>query len=35
MNEDKNVQNDIIKLKNNFYWLNELAKILNPYLDLK
>ncbi|RZJ54757.1 MAG: hypothetical protein EOO44_03795 [Flavobacterium sp.] len=33
MNEDKTIQNEVIKLKDNFYWLNELAEILNPYLD--
>ncbi|SNR37795.1 hypothetical protein [Flavobacterium sp. ov086] len=33
MREDKTLQNEIINLENSFYWLNELAEILNPYLD--
>jgi len=24
---------DMTKLENGFYWLNQLAEILNPYLD--
>ncbi|KQB37839.1 hypothetical protein [Flavobacterium aquidurense] len=31
--EDETLQQEIIKLENSFYWLNELAEILNPYLD--
>jgi len=32
--EDKTLQQEIIKLETSFYWLNELAEILNPYLDV-
>ncbi len=35
MREDKTLQNQIVNLENSFYWLNELAEILNPYLDLE
>lgn len=35
MREDKTLQQEIIKLENSFYWLNELAEILNPYLDVE
>ncbi|KQB37100.1 hypothetical protein [Flavobacterium aquidurense] len=28
-------QNELASLESSFYWLNELAEILNPYLDLK
>jgi len=30
---DETPQQEITKLENSFYWLNELAEILNPYLD--
>ena len=33
--EDKTLQQEIIKLENSFYWLNELAEVLNPYLDVE
>lgn len=32
MNEQENVPS---KLGDSFYWLNELAETLNPYLDLE
>jgi hypothetical protein len=35
MRENEIFQNEIIKLENSFYWLNELAEILNPYLDVE
>ncbi|RKR05859.1 hypothetical protein C8C83_5210 [Flavobacterium sp. 90] len=35
MREDKTLKNEIVNLENSFYWLNELAEILNPYLDLE
>lgn len=35
MREDETLQQEIIKLENSFYWLNELAEILNPYLDVE
>lgn len=33
MREHETLQNQIVNLENSFYWLNELAEILNPYLD--
>lgn len=33
--ENETLQQEIDKLENSFYWLNELAEILNPYLDLE
>lgn len=33
--ENETLQQEIPKLENSFYWLNELAEILNPYLDLE
>jgi hypothetical protein len=33
MREHETLQNEIINLENSFYWLNQLAEILNPYLD--
>lgn len=35
LREDETLQQEKIKLENSFYWLNELAEILNPYLDLE
>jgi hypothetical protein len=35
MREDKMLKNEVVNLENSFYWLNELAEILNPYLDLE
>lgn len=35
MSEHEELQNEINKLRDNFYWLNELAETLNPYLDLE
>jgi hypothetical protein len=35
MNEEQNVSSNASKLGDSFYWLNELAEILNPYLDLE
>ena len=32
--KDEPPQQEIIKLENSFYWLNELAEILSPYLDV-
>lgn len=32
---DETLQQETIKLENSFYWLNELAEILNPYLDVE
>lgn len=33
MREHETLQNNITNLENSFYWLNELAEVLNPYLD--
>ncbi|OXG09475.1 hypothetical protein BC749_101943 [Flavobacterium araucananum] len=33
--ENETLQEEIIKLENSFYWLNELAETLNPYLDVE
>ncbi len=33
--ENETLQQEILKLENSFYWLNELAEILNPYLDVE
>lgn len=35
MREDETLQQEIIKLENSFFWLNELAEVLNPYLDVE
>ncbi|BFM43452.1 hypothetical protein CFS9_20930 [Flavobacterium sp. CFS9] len=33
MRECETFEKDKISLENGFYWLNELAEILNPYLE--
>lgn len=33
MSEQENIQQEN-KLRDSFYWLNELAETLNPYLDV-
>lgn len=33
MRESETLKFDKISLENGFYWLNELAETLNPYLD--
>jgi hypothetical protein len=35
MNEQQSVLSNATKLGDSFYWLNELAETLNPYLDLE
>ncbi|MBB4802697.1 hypothetical protein HNP37_002772 [Flavobacterium nitrogenifigens] len=35
LNDQENIQTNAAKLGDSFYWLNELAEILNPYLDLE
>jgi hypothetical protein len=35
MRECETLQIDIKSVEDGFYWLNELAEILNPYLDLE
>lgn len=33
MRKDETLKLQIIKIEEGFYWLNELAEILHPYLD--
>jgi hypothetical protein len=33
MRENETFNQDMANLENGFYWLNQLAEILNPYLD--
>lgn len=33
MRENETLLNKMDKLEDSFYWLNELAEILNPYLE--
>ncbi|SNR45399.1 hypothetical protein SAMN04487979_106124 [Flavobacterium sp. ov086] len=33
MRKNETLKNGIDNIENSFYWLNELAEILNPYLD--
>jgi len=35
MREHETLQNNTTNLKHSFYWLNELAEVLNPYLDIE
>ncbi|MDW8852855.1 hypothetical protein SD960_22340 [Flavobacterium sp. MMLR14_040] len=35
LRKHETLQNEIINVENGFFWLNELAEILNPYLDLE
>jgi len=35
LNDQENIQLNAAKLGDSFYWLNELAEILDPYLDLE
>ncbi|SHH25569.1 hypothetical protein [Flavobacterium defluvii] len=35
LSEHETFQSEIIRLRDSFYWLNELAETLNPYLDLE
>lgn len=35
LRQHETLQNEITNLENSFYWLNELAEVLNPYLDLE
>ena len=35
LSEHETFQSEIIKLRDSFYWLNELAETLNPYLELE
>jgi hypothetical protein len=33
LREHETLKNEVNNLENSFYWLNELAEVLNPYLD--
>ncbi|MBS7229736.1 hypothetical protein KHA90_01755 [Flavobacterium psychroterrae] len=33
LRQHETLQNEIDNLQNSFYWLNELAEVLNPYLS--
>ncbi|MCC9018959.1 hypothetical protein [Flavobacterium lipolyticum] len=33
LREHETLKNEANNLENSFYWLNELAEVLNPYLD--
>ena len=33
--ECETLQSETVNLEKGFYWLNELAEILNPYLDVE
>jgi len=35
LRQHETLQNEIVNLENSFYWLNELAEFLNPYLDVE
>lgn len=35
LRQHETLQNEINNLENSFYWLNELAEVLNPYLDVE
>jgi hypothetical protein len=35
MRKNETLQNEIDNIENSFYWLNELAEVLNPYLDVE
>ncbi|WP_369615210.1 hypothetical protein [Flavobacterium sp. CFS9] len=33
LREHETLKNEVSNIENSFYWLNELAEVLNPYLD--
>lgn len=35
LRQHETLQNEMDNLQNSFYWLNELAEVLNPYLDVE
>ena len=35
MRENETLKLQMINLENSFYWLNQLAEVLNPYLDVE
>lgn len=35
LRQDPTLQNELLNLEDGFFWLNELAEVLNPYLNLE
>jgi len=35
MRENETFKVEMLNLENGFYWLNQLAEVLNPYLDVE
>ena len=35
LRQNPTLQNELINLEDSFFWLNELAEVLNPYLNLE
>ena len=35
MRECETLQNDLMTVQDGYYWLNELAEILNPYFEVE
>ncbi|OXA93859.1 hypothetical protein [Flavobacterium hercynium] len=35
LREDPTLKNELINIENSFFWLNELAEVLDPYLNLE
>lgn len=35
LRKDETLKNQIEEVENSFYWLNELAEVLNPYLSVE
>jgi hypothetical protein len=35
MRECETLQSEITNLENSFYWINKLAEVLDPYLDVE
>lgn len=35
LRKHETLQNQVENLENSFYWLNELAEVLHPYLDIE
>lgn len=35
MRENETLKLEMLNLENGFYWLNQLAEVLNPYLDVE
>ncbi|AXB56900.1 hypothetical protein [Flavobacterium fluviale] len=35
LSEHETFQTEIIKIRDSFYWVNELAETLNPYLEVE